>query len=536
MESMISEFGVLSISYYWAPLLIWSAISLLTIALFHLAPLTHQVRLKRSSYQFLLFALPVGMLSVFLRRNWSAWVSESNSDPFIETGLYTIPLPAIGVSGGSAVDSYGPEFYIGVVTATVLVITMFCGFRLFIRIIHTRAVTNGSMRVIKDQHLLYPYNQIRLNNLWRSVAIASHPTVETPVTYGIFRPVILLPEAMLEERDKCNMAIRHELAHISQFDYLYTLGNRLITYLFWFQPLLHYISGSIEELNELTCDRQVVEEVLVSKKEYAHLLLEQAQHNPTNRMLAIHMASRQSPLIQRVRSMTTSTHHKSSKAGTLLSGFIILVLSTMLIACTDVDTINDVGPDAPSAESLQKISSGDSQPLFVIDDKEFTYEEGRKKLATLNPSMIKSLQVLRAEAALKSYGSAGKDGVIIITLKDDSEATGLSHQDEEGSTTAWNITTGASQPSPVLIGGLEALQQSITYPKQAKSAGIEGRVYVAFTISPSGEVLNPVVKQGIGFGCDEEAIKAVQQASFKPAMNDGKPIKTEFTMPVVFKL
>lgn len=89
---------------------------------------------------------------------------------------------------------------------------------------------------------------------------------------------------------------------------------------------------------------------------------------------------------------------------------------------------------------------------------------------------------------------------------------------------------------PVLIGGINSIQKSIKYPPMAMSAGIEGRVIVQFTINKEGKVLNPFVVRGIGGGCDEEAIRAVKEARFKPGMQRGRPVQVRYTLPITFKL
>ncbi|MEX0769857.1 MAG: energy transducer TonB [Balneolaceae bacterium] len=89
---------------------------------------------------------------------------------------------------------------------------------------------------------------------------------------------------------------------------------------------------------------------------------------------------------------------------------------------------------------------------------------------------------------------------------------------------------------PELIGGLAGLQSKIQYPEMARRAGIEGRVYLRFIVNEKGEVENPVITRGIGGGCDEEAIRAVKQAKFKPGMQRGKPVRVQYSLPIVFRL
>lgn len=89
---------------------------------------------------------------------------------------------------------------------------------------------------------------------------------------------------------------------------------------------------------------------------------------------------------------------------------------------------------------------------------------------------------------------------------------------------------------PELIGGIAGLQKSITYPEIARKAGVEGRVIVQFVVDEKGEVLDPLVVRGIGAGCDEEAIRAVQLAKFTPGKQRGKAVRVKMSLPVTFRL
>lgn len=89
---------------------------------------------------------------------------------------------------------------------------------------------------------------------------------------------------------------------------------------------------------------------------------------------------------------------------------------------------------------------------------------------------------------------------------------------------------------PELIGGLGAIQKKIKYPEIAKKAGVEGRVFVQFVVDTNGNVVDPVVVRGIGAGCDEEAVRAVAGAKFKPGRQRGKAVPVKMSLPITFKL
>lgn len=89
---------------------------------------------------------------------------------------------------------------------------------------------------------------------------------------------------------------------------------------------------------------------------------------------------------------------------------------------------------------------------------------------------------------------------------------------------------------PKLKGGLKSIQKEIKYPNMARKAGIEGRVYVQFVVTPKGNVENAKVVRGIGGGCDKEALRVVRDANFRPGMQRGNPVPVRMSLPVVFQL
>jgi len=107
-----------------------------------------------------------------------------------------------------------------------------------------------------------------------------------------------------------------------------------------------------------------------------------------------------------------------------------------------------------------------------------------------------------------------------------------SQKDEEPEEKIFEVV----EQMPELIGGMASIQNNIDYPEVARRAGIEGRVYVQFVVNERGDVEDPHVVRGIGGGADEEALRAVSQAKFRPGLQRGRPVSVRFTVPVVFRL
>ena len=94
---------------------------------------------------------------------------------------------------------------------------------------------------------------------------------------------------------------------------------------------------------------------------------------------------------------------------------------------------------------------------------------------------------------------------------------------------------------PGFPGGPEAMMQyvakHINYPKEAQKAGIQGRVFVGFIVEADGSLSDFKVLRGIGYGCDEEAIRVAQSMpKWKPGMHRGEPVRVSYQIPIWFKL
>lgn len=89
---------------------------------------------------------------------------------------------------------------------------------------------------------------------------------------------------------------------------------------------------------------------------------------------------------------------------------------------------------------------------------------------------------------------------------------------------------------PEPIGGMYEIQRQIVYPEIARRAGIQGRVFVKAFLNENGEVVKVDLLKGIGGGCDEQAINAVKNTKFNPGVLNGKKVKTQVAVPIMFKL
>lgn len=81
------------------------------------------------------------------------------------------------------------------------------------------------------------------------------------------------------------------------------------------------------------------------------------------------------------------------------------------------------------------------------------------------------------------------------------------------------------------------IEKTMQYPDAAKKANIGGTVLVSFTVKSDGTLTDIKVQKGIGYGCDEEAIRIVKlMPKWIPAKSGGQPIDSDFSIPVNFNI
>ena len=89
-------------------------------------------------------------------------------------------------------------------------------------------------------------------------------------------------------------------------------------------------------------------------------------------------------------------------------------------------------------------------------------------------------------------------------------------------------------------GGSDALKkfikESLRYPKEALLHRVEGSVYLKYEINEKGKVHSISVVNGLGYGCNEEAIRIIGLWKYPQVKNRGMKVNTKFKLAIHFKL
>jgi len=121
-----------------------------------------------------------------------------------------------------------------------------------------------------------------------AVSVSRSPEVAVPVTIGLFRPVIILPESLLRAGDKdlLTSAIGHEFIHVARRDYVLNFLYELLFLPVSSHPAAGLTRRRIKQTRELVCDELVAERIL-NAEIYARSLVALASSAPPLRRLSV---------------------------------------------------------------------------------------------------------------------------------------------------------------------------------------------------------------------------------------------------------
>ncbi|RYZ93439.1 MAG: energy transducer TonB, partial [Sphingobacteriaceae bacterium] len=102
-------------------------------------------------------------------------------------------------------------------------------------------------------------------------------------------------------------------------------------------------------------------------------------------------------------------------------------------------------------------------------------------------------------------------------------------------------TYNTSEQIPEFPGGLAAmgkfLGSNLRYPARARENKVQGRVLITFIVHSDGTLMDIHVKRGVDPELDNEALRVVKKfPRWKPGIQNSRPVRIQYTIPVAFNL
>jgi TonB family protein len=202
-----------------------------------------------------------------------------------------------------------------------------------------------------------------------AISIYTSEQISGPVTYGLFRPAILMP-GWLEG----NAAIlRHELIHVARRDWHWQFIEELIKCVLWFHPAIWWLTREIELAREQVVDAETVA-ATGECSQYVHTLMNVAASKTSRRTIVAPAFSKTSSLRRRVDMLLTE--HRQSRRRLLCSS-VVVVLCIAGATWQSVRALPLYFADRPAEDGKQQKSTAateqkdnSTKPIRVSAEKE----------------------------------------------------------------------------------------------------------------------------------------------------------------------
>lgn len=177
----------------------------------------------------------------------------------------------------------------------------------------------------------------------RKIKVRESDYINSPLTYGIARPVILMPAGAVDmiEEDQLGYIFAHELVHIKRFDSLAKIFVTAAVCVNWFNPFAWVMYALVNRDIELSCDEAVVRKLgNASRPAYAMTLVRFAELKEMS-LFAFNSFGK-SVLTQRVREVMTK---KKTGILSFIAGFSMCMLVVGAVAVSSYMNNANVGTD-----------------------------------------------------------------------------------------------------------------------------------------------------------------------------------------------
>lgn len=224
------------------------------------------------------------------------------------------------------------------------------------------------------------------HQLRRNITIRQYDCIHTPLTYGIFRPVILLPKESLEQSPSTlNFILTHEWVHIRRFDCVTKILLTAALCIHWMNPLVWVMYLLFNRDIELSCDETVLHLLGRNRRsDYALALIDMEEQKGGFASFASGFG--RNAIEERIRAIMKM---KKASLITILAAVVVVACVSILFATSAKN--NPIDTELPSSESE------------TVSDKILTDDDQMKQEVSVKTSK-KTFSPAERFAELEKYG------------------------------------------------------------------------------------------------------------------------------------
>jgi TonB family protein len=386
----------------------------------------------------------------------------------------------------------------------------------------------------------------------RPVRALESADASMPLTWGILRPVVLLPEGAGQwPSARLRTVLLHELAHVERLDVLAQAIAQAACCLYWFHPLAWMAARQLRKERERACDDVVLSRGVAAPDYAGHLMdLVRALAATRARWEDAPAMAEASDLESRVRALldgTRSRHSLSRRAAIAIASAALAVLLPVVAITAQaqaargsvVGVVEDPsGAHVPNCQVTARNLDGPNQEVARAN------AAGEYRFTALPPGRyaleIRSagFAIFKAEVAVEAGKASRVDAALSIGQV--SETVVVKGQKPAAVPPMTQPMAGA--PQRIRVGGNVQATKLISmakpeYPAELQQLGIEGAVVMRAIISKTGELLHlEAISTDVDARLVKAALDAVRQWKYQPTLLNGQPVEVVTTITVDFQL
>ena len=202
---------------------------------------------------------------------------------------------------------------------------------------------------------------------------------------------------------------------------------------------------------------------------------------------------------------------------------------------TEVTTLSQLEEPEIKQEEMKRVEPVAPPPPALKSSIKFTAPVIKKDEEVHEDDEIKSQQELtETKVAISIADVKGNDE---LNGKDIAELKEVITKAPEAEEKPYTMV----EQMPQFPGGdrelLSFIAKNLHYPTIAQENGIQGKVFVRFVVSATGDVKDVKVMRSLDPYCDKEAIRVIQSLpKWIPGRQNGRNVPVYYTVPITFKL
>ena len=208
-------------------------------------------------------------------------------------------------------------------------------------------------------------NWLRAHRIMRTIEIRQSDRISAPLTYGILRPIILLPKYVELSDGSIDFILEHEFIHIKRFDSLSKLLLTAVVSVHWFNPLVWAMYILANRDMELACDEAVIRRFGEdSRSAYAMTLINMAEAKGCSLFSAFSKNSAE----ERIRSIMKI---KKLTIGSAAAAIVLVTVTVSVFATSPKEpektAVSSEGPDVDyeyTCYPVEKVDFNEEGPLL----------------------------------------------------------------------------------------------------------------------------------------------------------------------------